>query len=274
VHSQLNARSLGRYTLWSSSNSFLLAITELSRQSLLLKLRFDGVELSTATGFVVKGSGGTLTLVTNWHVFSGRNHETGELLSPTGAIPNEVVVFHNKKGAPGEWVERVERLVNEDGKPLWSAHPEYGSRIDLAALTLRQFEDVDVLPISVYLGRKQVAVSPADIVSVIGFPYGRTAGENYAIWATGFVASEPDVDYDGLPVFLIDCRSRQGQSGSPVIAYRTGPVRLDDGSVLVPNGPIARFLGVYSGRITPESDIGRVWKAQILADLLYYDVGY
>jgi hypothetical protein len=83
-------------------------------------------------------------------------------------------------------------------------------------------------------------------VSVIGFPFGITAGGGLAIWATGFVASEPDLDYGKLPVFLIDCRSREGQSGSPVIAYRGGGMVALQGSSSIFDRPVYRLLGIYT----------------------------
>jgi hypothetical protein len=106
-------------------------------------------------------------------------------------------------------------------------------------------------------------------VSVVGFPFGKTGGGSLGIWATGFMASEPSVDYDGLPVFLIDCRSRQGQSGSPVIAYRSGGmVAMADGGSAAFSGAVCRFLGIYSGRINAESDLGIVWKASAIKELV------
>ena len=105
-------------------------------------------------------------------------------------------------------------------------------------------------------------------MSVIGFPFGIQAGGSLAVWATGFVASEPDIDFNNLPVFLIDCRSRPGQSGSAVVSYRSGGmVRMDDGSSAVFAGPVCRFLGIYSGRLKAESDLGIVWKAAAIRQL-------
>jgi hypothetical protein len=63
-----------------------------------------------------------------------------------------------------------------------------------------------------------LSVGPADPVSVIGFPFGLTAGGKLPIWATGTLATEPIVSFQDLPLSLVDCRTRQGQSGSPVIA--------------------------------------------------------
>lgn len=96
-----------------------------------------------------------------------------------------------------------------------------------------------------------------------------TAGGVFGVWATGFLASEPDIDFNNLPIQLIDCRSRQGQSGSPVIAYRSGGgVALKDGSTGMFSGPVERFIGIYSGRINAESDLGIVWKASAICDLI------
>jgi hypothetical protein len=114
-----------------------------------------------------------------------------------------------------------------------------------------------------------IMVGPTDTISVIGFPFGVTVGGAFAIWSTGFVASEPSIDYVNLPVFLIDCRSRQGQSGSPVLAYRVGSARTNAyGGMRFFPGTIYKFLGIYSGRINAESDLGLVWKTSAVLELL------
>jgi hypothetical protein len=43
---------------------------------------------------------------------------------------------------------------------------------------------------------------------------------------------------------------------------------MEDGGTNMFAGPVWRFIGVYSGRINPESDLGIVWKASALADLI------
>jgi len=40
------------------------------------------------------------------------------------------------------------------------------------------------------------------------------------------------------------------------------------GSIAIGGGMITEFMGVYSGRINEESDIGKVWKASILKELV------
>lgn len=54
------------------------------------------------------------------------------------------------------------------------------------------------------------------------FPFGLAGGGSLAIWATGLMATEPEIDYNNQPTFLIDCRARPGQSVSAVIAHRNG----------------------------------------------------
>uniref|UniRef100_UPI0025F98D9E trypsin-like peptidase domain-containing protein n=1 Tax=uncultured Thiodictyon sp. TaxID=1846217 RepID=UPI0025F98D9E len=144
-----------------------------------------------------------------------------------------------------------------------------GSKADFVALPLTQLTDVGIYPYDPHNPGPDIQVGPADAVSVVGFPFGITAGGAFGVWATGFLASEPDVNFNELPVVLIDCRSRQGQSGSPVLAYRSGgALAMRDGSSAIFTGPVQKFIGVYSGRINAESDLGIVWKAEAIAELV------
>lgn len=250
-------------------------MNDLTRCSLLLRLRFDGRELSTGTGFVVSGPGGTPTLISNYHVLSGRHPETNQPLAPSAAIPNEVAILHHSE-REGEWVERVETLVKDDGSPRWYVHPELGTAVDLAALTLSQLDDVALCHVNYSSAAEpHVRIGPADAVSIIGFPFGRTGGRHYPIWVRGAIASEPLEDFDGRPTFVVDCRSREGQSGSPVFWYAGGGmVALESGDMLGVARPVSRFLGVYSGRISAESDLGIVWKADVLRSFMYWQADY
>lgn len=241
-------------------------IAEPSIKSLLIEMRVNGQPISTGTGFVATAPRGPV-LITNRHNVTGRNQDTGQPLSPTGAIPDEIVVLHNRHSSLGEWVQRTEPLYS-NGAPCWVEHPQLGASADFVALPLTQLVDVDLYPYSLGVGDPQIMVAPAEVVSVVGFPFGLSAGGALAVWATGFIASEPGVDFNNLPVFLIDCRSRPGQSGSAVIAHRSGgAVSTQDGSVMVGTGVMTRFLGVYSGRVNANSDLGFVWKAAALQKL-------
>ncbi|WP_052657505.1 trypsin-like peptidase domain-containing protein [Thalassospira sp. HJ] len=230
---------------------------------------FENVRLATGTAFVVSSNIGPL-LITNRHNVTGRNNLTGELLDEKhAAIPDRIVVRHNKQGSLGDGVERLELLYNADGEPRWFEHPTLGAKVDVVALPLTSLDGVSLLPYDLNNPNSEFRVGPADPLSVIGFPFGRTGGGSLAIWATGFVASEIDIGYENLPQFLIDCRTRKGQSGSPVVAYRPkGRVFMKDGDLCTSNGENFRIFGVYSGRINEESDIGIVWKISVVQDLV------
>jgi hypothetical protein len=244
-----------------------LRIVQQSVQSLLLIMRVHGQQLGSGTGFVAQSSKGPL-LITNWHNVAGRHPQTNQIISPTGATPDEIVIIHNRANRLGEWVSRIESLYGSNGR-LWIEHPTLGQSADFVALPLTQLEDVQLYPYSLGIGDPPIRCGPADLVSVIGFPFGLQVGGSMAIWATGFVASEPEIDFNNLPMFLIDCRSRPGQSGSAVITYRSGGmVGLEDGSSAAYAGPVSRFLGIYSGRINEQSDLGMVWKASAIRQLV------
>jgi hypothetical protein len=245
-------------------------IAKPSVQSLLLQMRFNGQLLSTGTGFVSPSANGPL-LITNRHNVTGRRQDNGKPISPTGGIPNEVVVYHNAKGRLGTWQKKIEPLYldPENEEKRWVEHPVLGATADFVALPLTQLEGVELYPHDPAKPGEDILIGPAETVSVIGFPFGLSAGGLFPVWATGFIASEPIVDFEGLPIQLIDCRSRQGQSGSPVLAYRPGGmVAMADGIAAAYDRPVSRLIGIYSGRINAESDIGIVWKTSAILQLV------
>ncbi len=223
--------------------------------------------LGTCTGFVVNSPKGPL-LITNRHVVTGRHQDTGAPLSSTAGVSDNLVIWHNHFGKLGQWVARRESLYLQD-LPRWKEHPKLGARADIIALPLTELTDVQLYPYDLANPGPDIQVGPSDLVSVVGFPFGMAGGGLFAIWATGFLATEPIADFADLPVSLIDCRSRQGQSGSPVISFRSGGmVAMSDGSSAGFAGPVWRFIGVYSGRLNAESDLGIVWKITALVELV------
>ena len=246
----------------------MLGISEPSVKSLFIEMQFNRQPLATGTAFVVNGKTRPL-LITNRHNVTGRNPHTNEPLSKSAGIPNQIVIIHNRKGRLGEWVPKLEPILDDDDNPLWFEHPTLKNNADFVALPLTSLDDVEIAPYDVVTTGPNFNVGPADILSVVGFPFGLQAGGSLAVWATGFMASEPDVDFNNLPVFLIDCRSRQGQSGSAVIAHRAeGTAMMIDGKLGSFMNPVYKFLGIYSGRINSESDLGIVWKASAIKELV------
>ena len=245
----------------------MTTISQPSVQSLLIEMAFGQQSISTGTGFVCQSTTGPL-LLTNWHNLAGRHPHTKQPLSPTGAIPDSVRIVHNKAGQLGHWLVKTEPLLKK-AKPRWIEHPQLGDKVDVVALPLQDLEDVALYPYEP-AGGPDLAINPAEPVSVVGFPFGLQAGGSLAVWATGFIASEPAIDFNDLPILLIDCRTRPGQSGSAVIAHRNGgSVAMADGSTAILGGPATKFLGIYSGRINEQSDLGIVWKADAVSAIVH-----
>jgi hypothetical protein len=241
-------------------------ISEQSVKSLLVGQCANGHEIGNATAFVVI-HGTQHFLVTNWHVVAGRNPEDGRPLSTTGAVPDELRVTHNVAGRLGYWRQVNEPLYDESGNPLWFEHPSHGRQVDVVALPLTQTSGIQIYAYDPTSPGPGIVHGPSDPLSIIGFPFGMGAGGALGIWVQGTVASEPAIDFNNLPCLLIDSRTRSGQSGSPVIAYRNGGYMTAEGLTLS-SGAAEQFIGVYSGRINKESDLGFVWKASALVDIL------
>ncbi|NEI50504.1 serine protease [Rhizobium leguminosarum] len=245
-----------------------MAIYEESLKSLFLEMSVNGNRLSSGTGFICTSPIGPV-LITNRHNVTGRHQDTGQPLSSTGGVPDKISIRHNRLGHTGETLLKDEALFDPEGEPRWIEHPTLGAGADFVALPLSNtYGGLQLHYYDPSAPGPAFKIGPTAIISVLGFPFGISGGASLAVWATGFVASEPDVDYGGKPTFLIDCRTRQGQSGSPVIAYRHGSADLETGGTMMFDQPLTRFLGIYSGRVNAEADLGIVWKARAIAELI------
>lgn len=246
-----------------------------SAQSLPVNPRFGEVGFGSATAFVVVSSVKGPLLVTNWHVVTGRNSETGIPIRKDCGVPDNLVVRFNRKDCLGEFVEQVVPIYDVDGNPLWYEHSVFGSTVDVVALPFQSNADVDLHPLN-YMTEIGHDVLPepikwgaSDTVFVLGFPFGYKGSGDLAIWSQGVIASEPNLNFRSLPCFLVDSRTREGQSGAPVLFYRRGGgfIQLASGRAYMLHNPRTILLGVYSGRLSEKSDLGTVWKASAIADV-------
>lgn len=245
-------------------------VNPLSASSLLVAPTRDGDELARATAFIARLDGEPF-LVTNWHVVAGRNTHTGRLLDPGHREPDALSVLHVRDEPELAWASMGYRLYDSDGEPLWLEHPQHGHAVDVVALPIPRTQGLHYNVSYVVPGPppgEGLLVGPATPVTTIGFPFSLTGGAALGVWSQGTIASDPVVDYGDLPSFLIDSRTRQGQSGSPVLLYHRGgwATMADHSSALV--NPHYELLGVYSGRVSEESDLGVVWKTSALLEIL------
>jgi hypothetical protein len=243
-------------------------------KSLYVEMRQSAHKLGSGTAILVANDREShCALITNRHVVTGRHQDTGQPLHSRGEIPDALVIHFHSNRCIGEWKEVSLPLFRPDGSPWWIEHPRLGANADIVALNLSWGGDISKFPyfLKTKHDRVSMAVGPAEAVSVIGFPFGQASAGRLPIWATGFLAQELSLVARESPTFLIDCRTRPGQSGSAVIAFRPNGYRKFDGdrvTAVLTGNKVWEFLGVYSGRINAESDLGRVWHVSAIEELL------
>jgi len=223
--------------------------------------------LASGTCFFVMSPEGPV-LVTNRHNFTGRHNITGKALHRDCGIPNcAVVTLHG----PDEVHYHID--LGDPDAPAWVEHPTLGGEADIVALPVKEMKNIigEANSISMNAISSQGDWHRWDVgseVQVIGYPYGQIGGP-FPIWSKGTMASEPDVDVAALPLFLIDCRTRPGQSGSPVWArFKKWDITTHKGKDYQAKNDMGYFLGVYSGRLRRDSDLGLVWKRNCLEELV------
>ena len=243
-------------------------------------------KVGTATGFLVTAAGAGPVLVTARHVLSGEDMITGEYeVKPEYLSIRFPPAAGHAAPAPLQ-VELYDDYPTGAGR-RWVDHPR-GREVDVAALPIAVPEGADVtfldpdpapltlvsfwLPDNGPPPEPDIAVQTGvtDRLFVVGWPYGDTGTWPHAVWSTGYVSTEPDLGWAGLPAFLLDCRSRTGQSGAPVLLHvnPTDTLRLADGDSLHHGVTLTRLVGVYSGRVDREGDLGRVFTTEAIRDVL------
>lgn len=229
-----------------------------SQSVLYLELRAGETPLATGTGFLANSQRApTAFLVSNYHVLAGRHSDTDQPLSNSGAVPDTVVVWHPKPTGDARkfsWVAEKYALLRE-GKPAFAFQP----RVDVAVLPIAKRPEQDAH--EVWTHGNPSGFHPTEPVHVVGFPLGLPSVGRFPIFVTGHVASEPALDHDGLPIFLIDAATTAGMSGSPVFGRRVREEVHD------------YFLGIYSGRIDSRLEIGRVWKPSAVNSVIALAAG-
>lgn len=241
---------------------------------LFVEAYFGDQILGAATAFIWLRRDLKLSLLTNWHVASGRNNETNQPTHQFGGIPDHLRVHVplNDRARP-PLIVRVP-TVDEDGEPLWVEHPIHGRRVDVVSLEidLPPPEETSFIPMNAIktVPIKQRIGMP---VFILGYPFGRL-GVGMPVWKQATFASEPFLSPNLDHRFLIvDTASRPGMSGSPVIQRVHGQVELEDGHGRIYGGDGAcNFIGIYSGRFhandPSDAQLGRVWPAVLVKEVV------
>lgn len=231
--------------------------------------------LGTGTGFVVFSDKRSY-LVTNWHVITGRDPLTDDPTGSSSAKPSYIEADVIVESAADQRLRKVRydlRLYDDDGRARWLVHPTLGRAVDVVAFAFGPAYPArteDFKPYDASEPADPAAFTPTSEVSIVGFPFDLDQRIDLPVWTRASIATEPELNFEGKPCFLVDAKARPGQSGSPVIAYWT-PERTkltQRGSIQIGSAESWELLGVYSGRITNTSDLGRVWKREAIRAVL------
>jgi hypothetical protein len=235
-------------------------------------LATTGVKLANATAFCIE-HGGKHFLVTNWHNVAGREPFTGELKGP---IRPERLRIHYRsyedENLQGEDLREEE--LYDDSQPRWLEpknqvvrRPAEGVnlRVDVALLEIRNPPTQLVsLP---WTQNTFFHVKPGEVLQLIGFPLGKSNTGRLPIWLTGHVATD-FAGQRGHQFFLVDARTREGMSGALVLHRTSGASFSKPGGWLGVDGSVSYVMGIYSGRLAIESDIGIVWHWEVIQEAL------
>lgn len=229
--------------------------------------------VSQGTGFffastTADGKADTVFLVTNYHVVTG--HAPLSTQPKTG---DRIWFVLHEDPADLTRVRPVELpLYDRDGGPVWvtnEAHP--AADIVLVPLAPRVYAGLAPLVFTEAHTRTDIKIRPTSGATLLGYPFGFYDQKHFLpVWKTGHVASEPNVDFEGRPAFLVDVSAFPGMSGSPVLAVANGVYETEDGTLR--SGRLWRLLGVFSsmpvaGDRETNLQLGYVWKAALIADL-------
>ena len=197
-------------------------------------------------------------------------------------IPNRLILRYKKylDDTKFEWIDKTIELYNDMDEKIWYEHPKYKNDVDVVLIPLEEHsQHLDYKECFNVCSNYNLFVT--EPVFVLGYPLGYIVKNKlgpHAVWTSGTVASDPSlsIEINGkkLPAFLIDSKTRKGQSGSPVIYYNSAGLDLhyrtetDEEGVAYWGEPFMKEIGIYSGRISSDSDLGYVWKWGTIKEIL------
>lgn len=243
--------------------------------------------VSQGTGFffastTIDGNVDTVFLVTNYHVVTGRAP-----LTPGARLGEHVRFILHESPTELTRVRQIDLpLYDQRGDPTWITSDSTPSAdVVLVPIPPDAYREINLLVFTEAHTRGDIRIRPSSGATLLGYPYGFYDESHFLpVWKTGHVASEPSVDFDNLPTFLVDVSAFPGMSGSPVLAVANGVYEAEDGTMR--SGRVLKLLGIFSAmpvvRERKPADVGGVvetqtteinlqlgyvWKAALIADL-------
>lgn len=206
-----------------------------------------------ATGFFYQRNE-NLYLISNWHVFSGRNSNTGQLINQERKMPIKIILDHFMKEDNTQVKSMVYDLYDDESteQGRWLQHGIKGKEVDIGVLPINvNSSELHIYPINSMNQTDDMEVIIGTEVLIFGFPIEKYFTDMLAICTRGIVSSEPDLQVGSWgDKFLIHAYTFKGMSGSPVIIRQKIFSDTNGNLNCVSGGYATKFLGIYSGRHT------------------------
>jgi len=276
-------------TYFLSYGRVAVAIDHLSLVTTPIILNQNQENLLQGTGFYyVKEdpSGSVLFLVTNHHVLTGS--VPAENKPPMG---NNIEFFLHKDNDKPQDVKKIKLpLYTKSSKPTWLKSKKYPSA-DIAVLPIpiELWSDCKFNVIAERWAEKKMKLRPTTLVTLIGYPHGYFDNYNQLpVWKTGHISSEPEYDFQNLPLILVDVSAFPGMSGSPVFAFADSGYESTQGGFII-GGKIKQFIGIYASQpilkekrflevlssadrqgitVDKSLNLGHIWKAELIVEII------
>jgi len=234
--------------------------------------------LGKATGFFLKYQSNWF-LVTNWHVFSGRDPESGQPKDKSCAVPDACRFYFASFQKESLTFNPVIRSLGDASnlEATWFQHPIGGQYFDVAVLPIEANEVGLAKDLFDSNGHDpDMLIDLGDNLFLPGYPLGLSAGGLLPIWKRASLASSWEFGQGINRLFYVDTATREGMSGAPCLAisnWRHYSLDRATNKVSVVERPLSwRLLGVYSGRFNPsdsfEAQIGIVWRENLITETI------
>jgi hypothetical protein len=255
----------------TTANLLTLSITK-------IELLCNDNLLGKATGFFLKYQSNWF-LVSNWHVFSGRDPISGQPKNKFCAVP-DACRFHfaSQEGGRTTFTPVIHSLGDASNQEAtWFQHPIRGQDFDVAVLPIEANEVGVAIDLFDSRGHNpDMLIDLGDNLFLPGYPLGLSADRYMPIWKRASLASSLEFGQGINCFFYVDTATRGGMSGAPCLAISNWQhYSLDRATneLSVVDRPWSwRLLGVYSGRLNPsdsfEAQIGIVWRDNLITETI------
>ena len=248
-------------------------------------------QVSQGTGFLyatMKPNGidvDMVFLVTNYHVVTGNDPLSNA--RPQG--DRLQFYFHASQVDPANYFPVNIPLYTKTNDPIWIQSKQIPEADVVLVPLVPQLYDGkgQLMAFSEAHTQTDMKMRPASQAVLLGYPYGFFDTRNFLpVWKTGHLATEPSVDFQGQPVFLVDVSAFPGMSGSPVVGVAQGVYESESGGMM--SGLQRKLLGIFSamrtlrprdndGQLMSQGSpspgdslqLGYVWKAQLINDIAH-----